>query len=783
MNTQRNMERGARRRIILASNTSWYLDNFRGEMMRRLVERGWEVYATAPDDEYRRELEKLGVRFELWPLSRRSLAPVANALAFLRILRLYRRLRPDIVHHFTIKPVILGGIAARLTRVPAIVQSVTGLGHAFSGPAPLRMIALTLYRLALGGRALTIFQNVDDMQTILAAGVTVRARCRLIRGSGIDTQRFGSIPPPSRERPVTFLMASRMLWAKGVREFVEAASIVHGREPDTRFLLVGDPDEGSPDAIPHEWLEALSESSPVEWRPFAKEIEPTLAEAHVVVLPSYREGLSRSLLEGAAAGRPLIATDAPGCREIAVDGVTGRTVPVGDTEALAEAMNAFAADYEHVRVMGARGRELVTGSFSLDRVIDDTVTAYEDALASDATDGNAQRSGAAGGSRGPLRIMHIITGLGTGGAEQMLARLLEYGDRERFQPVIVSLGRGGDIGGRIRALEVPVYELGMKPGRPSVTALLHLRGIIRREAPHVIQTWMYHADLLGGVAAKLAGGVPVAWGIRHTDLDPTRTKSTTLRVVRLCARLSRALPTAIVTNSEAALSVHGELGYDVERMAVIPNGFDLSVYRPDPERRAWLRGELGIPEDAVVIASAGRYHPVKNQVGLLAAAALLEPARRAGPPLHFVLCGKDVTPANGDLADAAAVEPLAGHVHLLGRRDDLHRVFAGSDIFASASLGEAFPQVVGEAMSCGTPCAVTDVGDSAMIVGDTGAVVPPGDPAALAEACRRLIELGDEGRSSLGARARERIRERFEIGHVVGRFEELHAALAARTRR
>ncbi len=772
MDTQQDTTRGAGRRIILASNTSWYLDNFRGEMMRRLVDQGWEVHATAPDDEYREALEKLGAHFVLWPLSRRSLSPVANAVAFLRVLQLYRRLRPDVVHHFTIKPVILGGIAARLTGVPAIIQSVTGLGHAFSGPAPLRVIALTLYRLALGGRAVTIFQNADDMQTILEAGVTVRRRCRLIRGSGIDTERFGSIPAPTTDRPVTFLMACRMLWAKGVRELVEAAALVREREPDTRFLLVGDSDEGSPDAIPRGWLESLSGSSPVEWRPFVKEIEPTLAEAHVVVLPSHREGLSRSLLEGSAAGRPLIATDAPGCREIAVDGVTGRTVPVGDTEALADAMVAFAADYETARAMGSRGRELVASEFSLDRVIDETVATYEEALSGGATDGTA------------LRIMHIITGLGTGGAEQMLTRLLEYGHRDRFQPVVVSLRDEGDLGARIRALGVPLYELGMTPGRPSLTALLRLRGIIRREAPDAIQTWMYHADLMGGIAAKLAGGVPLAWGIRHSTFDTALTKPGSLRVVRLCARLSRVLPSAIMTNSEVAKSTHGEIGYDIGMIRVIPNGFDLSLYRPDADAHRWLRSELGIPEDAIVITSAGRSHPMKDHAGMLAAAALLQSERRDGAPIHFVLCGTGVTPENDVLGSAAASKPLAGCVHLLGRRDDLNRIYAGSDIFTSPSaFGEAFPQVIGEAMSCGTPCVVTDVGDSAIIVGDTGLVVQPRDPAALAGAWGRLVDLGREGRLELGARARERVREHFEISHIVESFEEFHAALAARTRR
>ncbi len=757
---------GGRPRVILISNTSWYLWNFRGEMMRRMAERGWHVHAVAPDDEFADAIEALGAGFSVWRLPRRSLSPVPNARALLELISLYRRLRPDIVHHFTIKPVILGGIAARLTGIDRIVQSVTGLGHAFSRRGPLRWLALNLYRIALGGRALTVFQNADDMRTLLDAGVTSGRRCRLIRGSGIDIERFAAIPAPPDDAPVTFLMAGRMLWAKGVREFVEAAAVVRAQEPDTRFLLVGRSDEGSPDAIPRRWLEALAEGSPVEWQPFVRDIDPTLARSHVVVLPSHREGLSRSLLEGAAAGRPVIATDAPGCREIAVDGSTGITVPVGDADALARAMLTLARDASLRERMGARGRELARDEYSLDRVIRETLALYRDE------------------GEKPVRVLHVITGLGTGGAERMLARLLRYGDRERFRPVVVSLRDEGDLGASIRELGVPVLTLGMEPGRPSLRALWRLVRIVRRETPRVIQTWMYHADLIGGIAAKLAGGVPVAWGVRHSDFDPARTKPSSLRVVRLCARLSRHLPAAVMTNSGVARDVHAELGYDPGLFTVIPNGFDLSRFAPDPAARPRLRGELGIPDDAIVISAAARYHPMKDQAGMLEAAAILRPADRDGPPLHFVLCGKDVTRDNEELARAANAATLDGRVHLLGQRSDMATVYAASDIFTSPSaFGEAFPQVVGEAMASGTPCVVTDVGDSAHIVGDTGEVVPPGDREALAAAWERLLALGSRGRGELGARARARIEENFEIGHVVRMFERFHAELADRTRR
>jgi len=773
MNAQKAAQHGSARSIVLASNTSWYLHNFRGEMMRRLVAKGWTVHAAAPDDEYRERLEALGARFVLWPFDRRSMSPLGNTLSLLRALGLYRRIRPDIVHHFTIKPVILGGIAARLAGVQAIVQSVTGLGHAFSGPAPLRAIALTLYRIALGGRVLTIFQNADDMQTILAEGATVRRRCRLIRGSGVDTKRYGEAPPPMEQERVTFLMACRMLRPKGVYEFVEAADALAAERDDCRFVLVGDADEGAPDTVERSWLEGLAGRRQLEWRGFLIDVAPEVYAADIVVLPSYyNEGLPKSLLEGAAAGRPLIAADNRGSRDIVVDGKTGRLVPPRDAAALADAMRSLLDDRDGARTMGGNARSMVEERYALDRVIAETCAAYEEALSPRWPDI----------PRETIRVLHIITGLLTGGAEQMLMRLIEHGDRERFTPVVVSLRDRGDVGARIATHAVPVYELGMSPGRPSLKALWRLREIVRRERPDVVQTWLYHADLMGGIAARMAGGTPVAWGIRHADPRDPSMPAASRRVAGLCARLSRALPRVIVTNSAAARRAHGDAGYDLRRMTVIPNGFDLSVYHPAPEARSWLRNDLGLPEDAILITAAGRLHPVKGHREMLDAAALMAPARREGPPVHIVMCGEGVTPG-GDLAVPARQDCLAGHIHLLGRRDDLPRIFAASDIVTSPSLSEAFPQVVGEAMACGVPCVVTDVGDSADIVGETGLVVPPGDATALAGAWEQLLEEGSEGLSARGARARARIEQRYELARTIRSFEQLHADLAASNRR
>jgi glycosyltransferase involved in cell wall biosynthesis len=378
------------RRIALVSNTSWYLWNFRGDTIRALASLGSDVITIAPEEEYRPQLEELGARHVVWEFDRRSTSPLANLGAFLRLRSLYGRLSPDVVHHFTIKPVILGGVAARFARVPGIVQSVPGLGHAFSESNTLHVQALTGYRFALAGRARTIFQNAEDMERLVGSGVASADRSVLVRGSGVDVERLGAVPLPAaaapgagsgRPRAVTFLMACRMLWTKGVREFVEAAAVLRGSGVDARFILLGDPDAGNPDAVPREWLASLAETGDVEWRGFHQDITPHLAIADVVVLPSfYGEGVPRSLLEGGAAARALITTDTPGCRDVVADGETGLLVPVRDAQALARAMERLARDLELRRRLGEAARERVRAEFSSARVVEETLAVYVDVL-------------------------------------------------------------------------------------------------------------------------------------------------------------------------------------------------------------------------------------------------------------------------------------------------------------------------------------------------------------------------------------------------------------------
>ncbi len=375
-----------------------------------------------------------------------------------------------------------------------------------------------------------------------------------------------------------------------------------------------------------------------------------------------------------------------------------------------------------------------------------------------------------------MKVLHVITGLNTGGAELMLARLLEHTDRSQFGSSVVSLTDIGPTGRAIAERGISVTALGMARGVPDPRALWSLTRILRRERPDVVQTWLYHADLLGGVAAKLAGGIPVAWGVHLGNLAPELNKPSTLLTAKGCARISRWAPRAIVCCAAAARDSHVAFGYRPERMVVIPNGFDLDRFQPDLVARSEFRRELGVDDVVPLVGLVARFDPQKDHETFVRAAGIVAKSR---PETRFVMCGSDITPDNRQLVAWIDAAGIRDRCFLLGRRDDMARVQAALDICCSSSRGEAFPLAVGESMATGVPCVVTDVGDSAVLVGETGRVVPPGDAAALAAAVVDMIEMGAEGRAASGRGARRRISERFSLARSVAGYGALYERLAA----
>ena len=376
-----------------------------------------------------------------------------------------------------------------------------------------------------------------------------------------------------------------------------------------------------------------------------------------------------------------------------------------------------------------------------------------------------------------MKVIHIISGLKVGGAEMMLFKLLGAWDRQRDEIEVISLTEKGVMGEKIASLGVPVIALGMPRGRPSLGGLVRLTRHLRKSGPAIIHCWMYHGNLIGGLAARLAGQRIIIWGIRSSNLDEIGNRRSTLWTVKAGAKLSGLIPRKVVCCSENAGRIHVALGYRADKMLTIPNGFDLGRFKPDAEAREAVRRELNVPGAAVLIGFVARFDPQKDHRNFIEAARRLA-ARTAG--VHFLMCGERVDWANPELAGWIDAAGLRDRFHLLGRRDDVPRVTAALDLAACASAyGEAFPNVLGEAMACGVPCVSTDVGDSAYIVGDTGLIVPPRAPDRLADAWWQLIERGPAHRQELGRAARQRVADKFELNSVAASYAQLYRDLVA----
>lgn len=365
-----------------------------------------------------------------------------------------------------------------------------------------------------------------------------------------------------------------------------------------------------------------------------------------------------------------------------------------------------------------------------------------------------------------MNVLNVISGLSDGGAEAVLYRLCTGDTHNRH--TVISLMDNGKYGDLLAEKGISVHALGMPRGRATISGLLQLWQLIRRIRPNVIQTWMYHANLLGGVVGRLAGQHNIVWGIHHTDLSSGNTARHTVVVAKLCAWLSDIVPRRVVYCAETARRVHEAFGYSSARSCSIPNGYDLSVFRPDPEKGRALRAALGIDVEHRVIGFIARFDPLKDHATLLDALVLLR-QRRAST--LCLLVGSGMETGNVVLAEMIVSRGLSETVILLGRRNDIPAVMNALDIHVMSSMCEAFPNVLAEAMACGTPCVSTDVGDAAVILGGTGRVVAPREPAALADALDDM--LGERDSQSWSAHcmaARRHVAEHFSVGTMVARY-------------
>lgn len=382
-----------------------------------------------------------------------------------------------------------------------------------------------------------------------------------------------------------------------------------------------------------------------------------------------------------------------------------------------------------------------------------------------------------------IKVLHLITSLGMsgGGAEANLVRLVQHIDRRRFSNAVVTMTDVFDRNGSgllwsvLRAANVSIYSLAMRRGVANPWAAIRLCGIVRQFQPDILQTWMYHADLLGLLAGRITRVPSLVWNIRCSSIDGPGFGWQSRLVRKSLIRLS-SFPDVVVTNSRSGLESHRALGYRPRRWLYIPNSLDLDRFKPDENARAWLRSMLILPPQAQLIGLIARYHPVKDHQTFIRAASLLA---RDNPDTHFVLAGPDQDCRH--INELVAASGAAARFHLLGPRLDVNRITAGLDIACSTSaFGEGTSNVLAEAMACGVPCVATDVGDSAFMIQAAGRVVPPKDPQSFARACRELLQLSSEERQQLGLAARQRMSQLFSISSVVARYEELYEQLAPR---
>lgn len=370
-------------------------------------------------------------------------------------------------------------------------------------------------------------------------------------------------------------------------------------------------------------------------------------------------------------------------------------------------------------------------------------------------------------------VLHVISGLVVGGAEMALHRLILQSGGSDYAHTVIALTPEGGM--RERFVEAGIRLIVLDVRRSPVKDFLRLCRLMREIRPDIVQTWLYHADLLGGLAARLTGIPNVIWGIRTTDVNVGCARSTAF-VRRACAAMSRCIPHTIVCVAEAARHAHARIGYDAARMIVVGNGFDFSRLVATQEQKNQLRAQCGFGPQDIVIGILGRFNADKDHAGFVRAAGQLA---RSHDRLRFLMVGKNLDQDNRELMQWIGETGHAERFVLLGERSDVPVCLAAMDIFCLSSRTEAFPNALGEAMAMGLPCVSTDVGDVAAVMADTGVLVPKMDPGALAKGVAQLLAMATDDRALLGRSARARIHERFSMERTRMHFEDIYANVIA----
>ena len=696
----------------------------------------------------------------------RRVDPWRDLFAVVQLTRRFRRWKPDIVHTHSSKAGLVGRLAARAGGVPHVVHSVHGWSFNDDMSRVGRQVVVLAERVAAKLTDVLIVESSTDLPKGLSRGIGRARQYALIR-NGIDLSQFIGVAPDldvARSLGVEIgapLVGTvgRLAEQKHPLLMVDAFAEVARRVPTAEFVWVGD---GPLRAETEARIAAQGLVGRFHIVGVRRDVPAVLACFRVFALSSRWEGLPRTITEAMATGVPVVATQVDGTAEVIAHDENGLLVPSGDADALADGIAALLLDEARAARLAAAASQRAE-VFSKETMSADMATLYR----------NLVDRGRALPMRRPRRVVHVITGLEFGGAERQLEGLILASDPRQVVHEVVTLTGLGPIGKSLVRQGVSVTPFCLSKASSVPRALLAFRRHLARSGADVVQTWLYHGDLVGGLVARSAG-LPVVWNVRMTWMDAATTKRTTMAAATWGARLSGHVPSRIVFNSAEGLASHRRKGYRVERGVVLENGIDLRAFRPDPGARRSLLGLLGVSADegsgTQIIGAVARADQQKGHDVLLDAFRVLASSESQA---HLVLVGRGCAPTDASMVELARRTGVANRIHLLGPRSDVAALTPAFDIAVSASThGESYSNAVVEALACAVPVLATDVGAAREIIGDAGRVVAAGVADELARGMADVLADLDQARRSALA-ARERLAERsFE--RLVERYLDLY---------
>lgn len=682
-----------------------------------------------------------------------------------QLTKLLKKQNPEIVQTWLYHADFLGGIAARFAGIKKIFWGIrstdilAGKGVARSTYFIMKICARFSY--FIPHNIVCVAQAA--MKTHLQFGYCPEKLQVIYNGFNADTYNDSpAIKKEIRDRfsipddAIVIGSVGRFNEYKDHKNFIDAAATLAANNKKIVFLLIGR-DITPQNALLMQWINNTGFRDNFILVGESNEINLCYAAMNIFCLHSKSEAFPNVVVEAMLSAIPCVVTNVGDGASIV--GELGIVVPAQEHRKLSEGLQKIINLSPDERVkLGKESRAYATQKYSLETAVRKYEALYKHADKNKLVQTN---------------VTHIITDLNVGGAELSLKNLVQYSEKNSiFHNKVISLTNLGPVGKKLQESGVEVFALNMRGFFDVPRVLWQLTKLLKKQNPESVQTWLYHADLLGGVASRLAGIKNIYWGVHSTDILVGKgTAYSTYFVMKFCTVFSYFIPRRIICVAKASMLTHQRLGYYTKKMCVIPNGCNVPAYNINPASGAKMRKQLSIPEQAIVIGSVGRFNEYKDHMNLILAAAKLVVNNC---DLVFMLVGRDITTQNAVLMQWINDNGVRDNFILLGERNDVNLCFNAMDIFCLHSRSEALPNVISEAMCSGVPCVVTDVGDCASMLGGNGMVVPAENPEALAQGIQKIINLNVQERLVMGKRSRDYAIQNYSLEAAVRKYEALY---------